>query len=44
MLKRENYTGEHIAALRASTGADPSILERTVIIFLPYLESCVVIP
>ena len=33
MLKPENYTHEHIAALRASTGADPSILERTVFAF-----------
>ena len=33
MLKHENYTSEHIAALRASTGADPSILERTVFAF-----------
>lgn len=33
MLKRENYTGEHIAALRSSTGADPFILERTVFAF-----------
>ena len=29
MLKRENYTSEHIDALRKQTGADPSILERT---------------
>ena len=34
MLKHENYTSEHIAALRASTGADPSILERTVSSFI----------
>lgn len=33
MLMRENYTAEHIASLRASTGADPSILERTVFAF-----------
>lgn len=33
MLTRENYTAEHIAALRMSTGADPSILERTVFAF-----------
>lgn len=33
MLTRENYTAEHIAALRRSTGADPSILERTVFAF-----------
>ncbi len=30
MLARENYTAEHIAELRTRTGADPSILERTV--------------
>ena len=30
MLKRNNYTAEYIDALKASTGADPSILERTV--------------
>lgn len=29
MLSRENYTEAHIADLRAQTGADPSILERT---------------
>ena len=33
MLKRENYTSEHIDALRKQTGADPSILERTVFAF-----------
>ena len=33
MLTPENYTAEHIAALRMSTGADPSILERTVFAF-----------
>lgn len=33
MLTRENYTAEHIASLRASTGTDPSILERTVFAF-----------
>lgn len=30
MLLRENYTKEHIARLREQTGADPSILERTI--------------
>lgn len=30
MLLPENYTKEHIAELREQTGADPSILERTV--------------
>lgn len=30
MLLRENYTKEHIVELREQTGADPSILERTV--------------
>lgn len=30
MLKRENYTSEHIDALRKQKEADPSILERTV--------------
>ena len=30
MLLRENYTAEHILRLREETGADPSILERTV--------------
>lgn len=33
MLMRENYTAEHISRLRKSTGADPSILERTVFAF-----------
>ncbi len=33
MLLRENYTKEHIDELRAQTGADPSILERTVFAF-----------
>lgn len=33
MLKRENYTSEHIDTLRKQTGADPSILERTVFAF-----------
>lgn len=33
MLSRDNYTAERIAELRAQTGADPSILERTVFAF-----------
>lgn len=33
MLLRENYSAEHIAKLRKETGADPSILERTVFAF-----------
>lgn len=33
MLSRENYTEIHINDLRAQTGADPSILERTVFAF-----------
>lgn len=33
MLLRENYSAEHINALREQTGADPSILERTVFAF-----------
>ena len=33
MLKRENYTSEHIDVLRKQTGADPTILERTVFAF-----------
>ena len=33
MLMRENYTAEHIAQLRERTGADPSILERTIFAF-----------
>ena len=33
MLLRENYTNEHIDKLRAQTGADPSILERTIFAF-----------
>ena len=33
MLLRENYTAEHITRLREETGADPSILERTVFAF-----------
>ncbi len=33
MLVRENYTSEHISDLRRKTGADPSILERTIYAF-----------
>jgi hypothetical protein len=33
MLTRENYTSERINRLQAETGADPSILERTVFAF-----------
>lgn len=33
MLLHENYTKEHIDELRKRTGADPSILERTVFAF-----------
>ena len=33
MFLHENYTAEHIAELREKTGADPSILERTVFAF-----------
>ncbi len=33
MLRRENYTAEHILRLRNETGADPSILERTIFAF-----------
>ena len=33
MLLRENYTAEHILELREVTGADPSILERTIFAF-----------
>lgn len=33
MLLHENYTAEHILRLREETGADPSILERTVFAF-----------
>ncbi len=33
MLTRENYTAEHFTELRNRTGADPSILERTVFVF-----------
>jgi hypothetical protein len=33
MLARENYSAEHITGLRTRTGADPSILERTVFAF-----------
>ena len=33
MLLHDNYTAEHIAELRSQTGADPSILERTVFAF-----------
>lgn len=33
MIMRDNYTEEHIANLRKETGADPSILERTVFAF-----------
>lgn len=33
MLTKENFTKEHIDSLRQTTGADPSILERTVYAF-----------
>lgn len=33
MLLRENYTADHILRLRNETGADPSILERTIFAF-----------
>ena len=33
MLLRENFTKAHIEYLRKKTGADPSILERTVFAF-----------
>ena len=33
MLLPENYTAKHISELRKSTGADPSILERTIFAF-----------
>ena len=33
MLLKENYTAEHIIKLKNETGADPSILERTVFAF-----------
>ena len=33
MLTRENYTEQHIYDLWKETGADPSILERTVFAF-----------
>lgn len=33
MLLRENYTAEYISKLREETGADPSVLERTVFAF-----------
>lgn len=33
MLQAKNYTAEHISQLRKMTGADPSILERTVFAF-----------
>ena len=33
MLSRENYTEVHINDLYTQTGADPSILERTVFAF-----------
>lgn len=33
MLSRSNYTEQHIEELREMTGADPSILERTVFAF-----------
>lgn len=38
MLLRDNYTANHIEELRRRTGADPSILERTIFAFgLPVL-------
>ncbi len=33
MLSKENYTSEYISTLQKKTGADPSILERTVYAF-----------
>ena len=33
MLRSENYTSDYIEELRRKTGADPSILERTVFAF-----------
>ena len=33
MLLQENFTLEHISKLRKETGADPSILERTIYAF-----------
>ena len=33
MLKRDNYTQSHIMNIRAQTGADPAIIERTVFAF-----------
>jgi len=33
MLSRDNYTAEYILKLWEATGADPSILERTVFAF-----------
>ena len=33
MLLHDNYTAEYISELRSKTGADPSILERTVFAF-----------
>ncbi len=33
MLLPNNYTAEHLCELRDKTGADPSILERTVFAF-----------
>ena len=33
MLSKENYTSEYISTLQKKTGADPSILERTVFAF-----------
>ena len=46
MLLRENYTVEHISRLREETGADPSILERTVFAFglLEAIRSVEIIP
>ena len=33
MISRETYTAEHLEQLRSDTGADPSILERTIFAF-----------
>lgn len=33
MLMRDNYTEEHISEVRAKTGVDPSVLERTIFAF-----------
>lgn len=45
MLLKDNYTAEHIITIKQQTGADPSIIERTIYAFgLLEAISCVGLP